>query len=363
MLTKRNGIYGIDVRLPDGTRLRKSLNTRDKEQANLKASQSLAEALQAAQIKPVGITTPKGTITLKAAFKKAMREREEWRDSKSPTTLEGNFKALCEYFNEEGDLTEVTYAKSLEYAEKLRKVNTSPSTINQRLSLLSVLIAMAGSLWHLPLTPFKMPRSKIRRGRVRTVSQQEEATVLGLLKDDMPMHRLVTCLVDTGARLSEMLNLDIARDAHLDRNVIMIWENKADHPRQVPMSKRVRKIMESHKESSTSPFGTLDVYSADKRWAAIRELMKLQGDTEFVLHALRHTTASRLAASGVDAFRIQQWMGHKNIATTQIYVTLFAQDLQSLTSVLDGYSNETKSVTKEVGKVSDCSQGELCVPS
>jgi integrase len=41
---------------------------------------------------------------------------------------------------------------------------------------------------------------------------------------------------------------------------------------------------------------------------------------ELSLHGLRHTFGTRLAAAGVPLVKIQEWMGHENAETTQIYV-------------------------------------------
>jgi hypothetical protein len=37
-------------------------------------------------------------------------------------------------------------------------------------------------------------------------------------------------------------------------------------------------------------------------------------------HGLRHTFATRLAAAGVPLVKLQEWLGHENLATTQIYI-------------------------------------------
>ena len=37
-------------------------------------------------------------------------------------------------------------------------------------------------------------------------------------------------------------------------------------------------------------------------------------------HRLRHTTAMRLLAAGVDSTVIALWLGHESVATTQIYI-------------------------------------------
>jgi integrase/recombinase XerD len=43
-------------------------------------------------------------------------------------------------------------------------------------------------------------------------------------------------------------------------------------------------------------------------------------------HTLRHTFATYKAEKGVSAFQLQQWLGHENLNTTQIYVHLGKQN-------------------------------------
>ncbi len=69
--------------------------------------------------------------------------------------------------------------------------------------------------------------------------------------------------------------------------------------------------------------------------------MGLQNDREFVLHALRHTCASRLLNKGVDIVTIRDWLGHADIKTTMIYAHLAPNRLAHAAAILDSYSPET----------------------
>ena len=42
-------------------------------------------------------------------------------------------------------------------------------------------------------------------------------------------------------------------------------------------------------------------------------------DTSHRFHDLRHTFGTRMAAAGVPMRTLQEWMGHRDLATTQIY--------------------------------------------
>ena len=346
MIKKRtNGIWRLDVKLPDGRRCRDSLGTVDKAEALTKAPAALQKAIDKATLEASTPKTAKAltgpTLTLDAAFKKAMRDHPAWRDSKSKRTLDENFALITSsaQFAATDDLTKVTHAVVLDYVNTLRAAGTSASTINQRLSLLSVILTQAAAHWgYREITPFKMPRAKITQGRIRVLSQHEEDEMIRVLKAGtgkyhFDMSELVPCLLDTGCRLSEMLQLE-PRDVDWAAGSLTIWKNKADLPRSIPMTQRLRSILESRKEQRTF-FEGLTVDNSDDAWAWGRTQLRMTSDKEYVIHALRHTTASRLAAAGMDAFRIQKWMGHKNIATTMLYVTLFANDLKELAGALE----------------------------
>jgi site-specific recombinase XerD len=47
-------------------------------------------------------------------------------------------------------------------------------------------------------------------------------------------------------------------------------------------------------------------------------------------HTLRHTFATYKAEKGVSPFQLQQWLGHANLNTTQIYVHLGKQNAKKL---------------------------------
>jgi integrase/recombinase XerD len=55
--------------------------------------------------------------------------------------------------------------------------------------------------------------------------------------------------------------------------------------------------------------------------------VKLSGITKKISpHSLRHTFATYKAEPGVSPYQLQQWLGHRNLNTTQIYVYLGKQN-------------------------------------
>lgn len=92
--------------------------------------------------------------------------------------------------------------------------------------------------------------------------------------------------------------------------------------------------------------------TASHIWRRVRTKMGLQGEHEFVLHAFRHTYGSTLANTRVDAFRIQQLMGHANIVTTQGYVRVSMNSLDIAPSIME------ERVTKRDQNVDNCDQNK-----
>ena len=64
------------------------------------------------------------------------------------------------------------------------------------------------------------------------------------------------------------------------------------------------------------------------------------GCTRITFHELRHTFATQMAAKGVPLRKLQEWLGHADIKTTQIY-THYAPDEHEVAMVNDGFSSRT----------------------
>lgn len=220
---------------------------------------------------------------------------------------------------------------------KLEKRDIENSTINRYLTTLKTILKFhKQQIGIIKLT-------KERSGRIRVVSETEESTVVKLLRDTKHSKRrhfyyevadLVEVLVDTGMRLSEVLNLQY-EDINYDSNLISIWINKGDRPRSIPMTKRVKAILQRRQHGNIIKPFTVTKYQADKAWGWVRKEVGLEGDREFVLHALRHTTASRLVNRGIDLYTVKEWLGHADITTTQKYAHLSPNKLAHAASVLE----------------------------
>ncbi|OGU07497.1 MAG: integrase [Geobacteraceae bacterium GWC2_58_44] len=211
------------------------------------------------------------------------------------------------------------------------------ATVNRYLATMKTLLRHHRQQWeHIQL-------KKESKGRIRVISREEESTVLNLFRNTVHNRRrchfpevadLVEVLVDTGCRLSEVLNLRY-EDINFETNLISIWINKGAKPRSIPMTVRVGTILQTRKTDVASKPFTIDRDQAENAWTWVRKTIGLSGDTEFVMHALRHTTATRLIDKGIDLYTVKEWLGHSTIQVTERYAHLNPDKLVHAATVLE----------------------------
>jgi len=153
------------------------------------------------------------------------------------------------------------------------------ATVNRYLATIKTLLRHHRQPWeHIQL-------KKESKGRIRVISREEEATVVNLLRNTEHNSRryyfnevadLVEVLVDTGCRLSEVLNLRFD-DINYETNLITIWVNKGDKPRSIPMTVRVGTILQARRVNGTSKPFTIDRDQAENAWTWVRRTMGLSG--------------------------------------------------------------------------------------
>jgi len=225
----------------------------------------------------------------------------------------------------------------MQLTQKLDKKKALSGTINRYLAALKTVLKH----YKQPVDHVRL--RKERKGRIRVVSPDEEKISVRLLRRTPHGKRrwfypdvadLVEVLADTGMRLSEALNLTY-NDINFETNLVSIWINKGDRPRSIPMTSRVKNIMEGRKGINQKKPFTMKPYQAENAWRWVRKEMKLAKDAEFVLHALRHTCASRLVNKGIDLYVVKEWLGHSTIQVTEKYAHLCPSKLAHAASVLE----------------------------
>ena len=212
------------------------------------------------------------------------------------------------------DITLINTSMVDDYTNYLSK-NLKPASINRKLTNLHTMLKYAFDRELLLKMP-KMSWQKEDNERVRWLAPEEETTLLAIL----PEHTAAFCeiLIHTGLRRGELLGL--SKD-QVDGDYIRLWKTKTGKARSVPMSSRVKELVKDY-----VPF-SLTVSSINRDWNKARQEMGLEHDTDFVLHTLRHTTATRMLQRTGNIAIVQRMLGHAKIQTTMRYAHISDQQL------------------------------------
>ena len=218
-----------------------------------------------------------------------------------------------------------------ELISTLKDQGNSNGTINRKLAALSKMLTFAHKRKLIPSKPY-IEWLKEGKGRKRWFTPSEEAMLIKILTQAGFNYfcDFVIILIDTGLRKTELLN---ACKTDIVNGNLSVYETKNEKPRTIPLTKRVQEIFLRY--TTKYPFADLKDSDIRFQWNYVREKMGLLQDKQFVLHACRHTCASRLVQRGVSLQVVKEWLGHKNINQTLTYAHLAPKNLQDAVKVLE----------------------------
>jgi len=256
--------------------------------------------------------------------------------------------------------------------------NVAASTQNQALSALLFLYRQVLRIdlpWMESVVRAKRPQ------RIPVVLSREEVTrLLALLEG--PTWLMAALLYGTGMRLMECMRLRV-KDVDFDRNEICVRDGKGGKDRRVPLPRTLREPLAARLER-VRILHALDVVagrgrvwlphalarkypnapvelgwqylfpaaqlSTDPRSGEVRRhhvdestlqravktaRVRAGIDKPASCHTLRHSFATHLLESGHDIRTVQELLGHKDVATTQIYTHVLGRGAGGVLSPLD----------------------------
>lgn len=324
------GVFYMDF-VCKGVRVFRSTETHTKREAKLVEAAERQKIVAESKLSP---SERAARLQLSEAITQVYEGK--WKQNKDAEGANRRAKGLIEHI---GDIPigKIDDDIVAELIKKLEATGIKPATINRYLATLKTILRYKRQPWdHIKL-------KKVRNGRIRVVSQKEEQAAVNMLRNTAHSDRryfypevadLVEVLVDTGMRLSELLHLTYD-DVNFKSNMISIWINKGDRPRSIPMTSRVKRLMKARQEANPAKPFNVTVYQADKAWEWVRDQMGLKEDKEFVLHALRHSCASRLVNRGIDLYVVKEWLGHSSIQVTEKYAHLNPEKLSHAANMLE----------------------------
>ena len=210
-------------------------------------------------------------------------------------------------------------------------------TINKKVSSLRITLEEMASDGHMEMIKFPK-RLKESKGRTHYFTEEMEEEMLetylhwGLYEH----HDFIKCLIDTGARLGEMLGLE-KRFVDFNLNQITFPDRKCENPVSVPMTDDVQKILRPYylKARATDRLFPYNTYWLRTIWNRVRDHLGFEDKEWYVPHLCRHTCATRLVQRGVPLGVVKDWMGHECIQATMIYAHHAPKQLHEAVKVLN----------------------------
>jgi integrase len=272
---------------------------------------------------------------------------EPWAKSNfeknSPKTWVGwyrtNLRALRNYSPlASRKLDMINSEHATEFAARRQIEGLQVSSINSSLRVLRRVLRVAVE-WGVITSAPKIKLLRGERHRDRVITPKEEARYLTVVSE--PLASIATVLVDTGMRPEECFRLRWEAITWINgrHGSLLVTHGKtAAARRALPMTARVRNILERHWERAGKPaegwIWTAPTASGHVEPSTIRKqhskAFKMLGEErihsgeepvrKFVLYSLRHTFLTRLGESGCNVWTLARIAGHSSIGVSAHYV-------------------------------------------
>ncbi len=155
---------------------------------------------------------------------------------------------------------------------------------------------------------------------------------------------ILETLFSTGLRIAELVSLDRDQFKNIEdkKDLEITIIGKGERPRTVYFSERalkwLKKYLKKRKDNSKALFINYRKRKDASRRLTARSIQRIvkknaikAGVPTFTSpHVLRHSMATDLLTQGVDLRAIQEFLGHKNISTTQIYTHVTNKRLKEI---------------------------------
>lgn len=226
-----------------------------------------------------------------------------------------------------------------EYIFHLREKDYSATTMARKIASIKSFfrfLQREGSLKDNPALSLASPRmgrslpKPLGVAEVRLLLEQPAKGHTAEAKRDQAMLEL---LYATGIRVSELVSLD-EEDFYLQAGLVRCW-GKGGRERLIPVHPQATQIVQEYMSEARprlrSNWGEKALFlnrrgqrlTRQGFWQILKGYAKESGiQANITPHVLRHSFATHLLGGGADLRAVQDMLGHRNIATTQVYTHL-----------------------------------------
>lgn len=228
-----------------------------------------------------------------------------------------------------------------------------PRTVNYELQTLRTFFQWAVRRNHLFVNPATaVERVRIPKRAVPKFLTSEQLRRLFEACTEAERRLFMTVLL-TGMRKGEVMHLTWS-DINFELGVIFIqekpqwgWKPKTDE-RLIPLSPTLRELLVRHFDDRCDDglvfpnrTGEPDLHMLEK----LKRIGRKAGVPHVTVHALRHSFGAHLRMAGVNLSDIADLMGHKDLATTQIYAKVQQDHLREVIAKLSPFAIDAPSQT------------------
>ena len=218
-----------------------------------------------------------------------------------------------------------------------------PATINARIAAITHLLKWMG---------YAIPEWIQRPARSRTLPRTlgkndlQKVRLAAIRSEDPIAFPIITMMLDTGLRCSEICNLDLD-DVDLEDLSALVIGGKGEKDRTVLFTNATSDALDAWRPirnvrlkncTREKDLRSLFFSSRSRRLnpRSVQKLLDRIADasdiprTRLSPHVLRHSFATGLLERGADLVTIQRLLGHANISTTRVYLEIGDQTLREI---------------------------------
>ena len=233
--------------------------------------------------------------------------------------------------------TGASFNKNIEYTfirnwiVFLSKNKISPNSINRKISSLKAYFKFLVNIKEIKKSPLRNHTSLRTKSKVvNPLNETEMKEVFELFKtSEKELTRdsmIIDILYSTGLRRAELINLKKS-DIYFDDQVIKVL-GKRNKERLVPMLPGLVKKLKLYSRNLEEDSFLLQSKNGNKISPSTiyrvvnKYLRSISTKTKISPHVLRHTFATHILNNGADINSIKEILGHKSLASTQIYTKI-----------------------------------------
>ena len=192
------------------------------------------------------------------------------------------------------------------------------------------------ALMKLPKVPRQLPKAHLELREIEAALQQPKPNNPAGVRD----RTLLVTLYAAGIRRMEILGLDL-EDVDLEKRIVTVRKGKGDRDRRVPIAPLACGWLKAYLIYARPELQSLESgqalfldnrglrFRAHQVTALTKKYVRKAGiDKPTACNLFRHSAATGMHENGADIRVIQEYLGHADISTTQIYTHVAINELR-----------------------------------